>query len=77
MEGAYKNDFKHLTSLSTLVFTFTIGFSLGILQVKWRKQCHGEENSFQSARNIPMLNARKHVKYKDTQGNVSSRGKRY
>jgi hypothetical protein len=32
MEGAYKNYVKQLTSLSTFVFTFTIGFSLGILQ---------------------------------------------
>jgi hypothetical protein len=30
-ESAYKNDIKHLTSLSIFAFTFTIGFSLGIL----------------------------------------------
>jgi hypothetical protein len=31
MKGAYKNDIKQLTSLSTFSFTFTIGFGLGIL----------------------------------------------
>jgi hypothetical protein len=33
MEGAYKNDVKQLTNLRTFVFTFTIGFGLGILQL--------------------------------------------
>ena len=32
MKGAYKIDLKQLTSLGTFVFTFTIGFGLGILQ---------------------------------------------
>jgi hypothetical protein len=32
MKGAYKNDIKQLTNLSTFSFTFTIGFDLGILQ---------------------------------------------
>jgi hypothetical protein len=32
MEGAYKNDVKQLTILCTFVFTFTIGFSLWVLQ---------------------------------------------
>jgi hypothetical protein len=31
MKGAYKNDIKQLTSLSTFAFSFTIGFILGIL----------------------------------------------
>jgi hypothetical protein len=32
MEGSCTHDVKQLTSLSTFVFKFTIGFSLGILQ---------------------------------------------
>jgi hypothetical protein len=32
MKGAYKNDIKQLTNLSTFVLTFMIGLDLGILQ---------------------------------------------
>jgi hypothetical protein len=37
MKGAYKNDIKQLTSLSTFSFTFTIGFGLGVLHDKSKK----------------------------------------
>jgi hypothetical protein len=33
MEGAYKNDIKLLTNLSTFAFAFTVGFGLGVLQL--------------------------------------------